>query len=1008
MSVRRMSLGAGYRYLMSSVARGDGDGRGVSALTRYYAESGTPPGRFAGAGLAGLADGVGVEPGSVVGEAALQRMLGCLQDPVTGRYLGRPPLLRSPYVDADGVAHAAPKPVAGFDLTFSVPKSVSVAWALADVPTRDAVYGAHRAAVEHVLRFAEEQVFCSRTGKAGATQVDVRGVVAAVFDHWDSRAGDPQLHSHVVVLNRAQGVDGKWRTLDSRAVFRSTVALSELYNGVLSDYLTAALGWGWEPVARRHSTVPKYEVTGVPAMLREEFSQRSTAIEDAKNALFDRFALDHGREPTAREVLKLRQTATLATRPGKQVRPLVELVDGWRDRADSFLDGVDPGEWAAGLAGRNDLPLLRAGDLDPGMLDDLAAVTLATVGSRRATFTRANLLAEAARQLHGARFATPEGRVAVVAHVTDSAADRAVVLTFDATPDPGMGARRDRLRDPAVYATVEVLDAETRLLDASRSLDGPAVHPMVAEQALPADVPGEGHPLSGDQRDAVRAVVTSPRSVDVLVGAAGTGKTAAMRGVRAAWEAQFGPGSVVGLAPSAAAADVLADAVGIPTENTSKWLTAASAAPDRVAELERIRQALWRAGPSRETRALRDRARVLAAELHRSTLSPGRLVIVDEASMAATADLDTITTHARQAGAKVLLVGDWAQLSPVGAGGAFRLLATDRDDTPTLHDVRRFRHEWERTASTQLRAGDPTAIDTYISRGRVEGGDRESMLDLLHDAWATDIRAGRTSIMVASDAQTVTDLNDRARATRVRKGEVHPGGVHLASGSVAGVGDLVVTRRNHRGLTTGAAWVKNGDQWTVTAIRPDGSLDATRTDGRGRATLPAGYVARHVDLGYATTAHRAQGRTVETAHAYVTATTLREPLYVMATRGREANRLYVDTTYDPDAATSHTDHDHRTPADVLRSALAATGDGRSALLTLAAANTPRHGLRPTGAPRTLPRPEPPRRAPEHARAAEATGATDPRSVTDAPGPRRRGFCPARGGVTLFPEPPGRS
>ena len=960
-SVRRMSLGAGYRYLMSSVARGDGDGRAVSALTRYYAESGTPPGRFAGAGLAGLADGVGVEPGSVGGEGALQRMLGGLRDPVTGRYLGRPPVLRSPYVDANGVAHAAPRPVAGFDLTFSVPKSVSVAWALADGLTRDAVYGAHRAAVERVLRFAEEQVFCSRVGKAGAAQIDLRGVVAAVFDHWDSRAGDPQLHSHVVVLNRAQGVDGKWRTLDSRAVFRSTVALSELYNGVLSDYLTAALGWGWEPVARRHSTVPKYEVAGVPAMLREEFSKRSTAIEDAKNVLVDQFARDQGREPTAREVLKLRQTATLATRPGKQVRPLVELVDRWRARAEAFLDGVDPGEWAASLAGRNDLPLLRAGDLDPGMLDDLAAVTLNTVGSKRATFTRANLLAEAARQLQGARFATADDRIAVVGSVTDTAADRAVPLTAAATPDPGMGARRGRLRDPVVYATVEVLDAETRLLDASRSLDGPAVDPAVAEQALQAEVPGEGHPLSGDQRDAVRAVVTSPRVVDVLVGAAGTGKTAAMRGVRAAWEAQFGPGSVVGLAPSAAAADVLADAVGIPTENTTKWLTDASAAPDRVAELDRIRQALWRASPSRETRALRDRARALAAELHRSTLTPGRLVIVDEASMAATADLDAITTHAREAGAKVVLVGDWAQLSPVGAGGAFRLLATDRDDTPTLHDVRRFRHEWERTASTQLRAGDPTAIDTYTGRGRVEGGNREDMLDLLHAAWAADVRAGRTSIMVASDAQTVTDLNDRARATRVRNGEVHPAGVPLASGSVAGVGDLVVTRRNHRGLTTGASWVKNGDQWTVTAIHPDGALDATRADGRGRATLPGGYVARHVDLGYATTAHRAQGRTVDTAHAYVTATTLREPLYVMATRGREANRLYVDTTYDPDAATSHTDPDHRTPADVLRAALAATGDDRSALLTLAAAGNPHNSLRPARAPQTRPRPAAPAR-----------------------------------------------
>ena len=119
-------------------------------------------------------------------------------------------------------------------------------------------------------------------------------------------------------------------------------------------------------------------------------------------------------------------------------------------------------------------------------------------------------------------------------------------------------------------------------------------------------------------------------------------------------------------------------------------------------------------------------------------------------------------------------------------------------------------------------------------------------------------------------------------------------------------------------------------------------------------------MGRHVDLGYATTAHRAQGRTVDTAHAYVTATTLREPLYVMATRGRESNRLYVDTTHDPDAATSHADPDHRAPADVLRAALAATGDDRSALLTLAAAGTPVTASA-AGAPRSLRRSAPPGR-----------------------------------------------
>jgi len=94
MSIRRMSLGAGYRYLMSSVARADGSGHAASALTRYYAQSGTPPGRFLGRGLAGLDNGNGVAVGSTVTEEYLFRMLGMLQDPITGEQLGRPPARR--------------------------------------------------------------------------------------------------------------------------------------------------------------------------------------------------------------------------------------------------------------------------------------------------------------------------------------------------------------------------------------------------------------------------------------------------------------------------------------------------------------------------------------------------------------------------------------------------------------------------------------------------------------------------------------------------------------------------------------------------------------------------------------------------------------------------------------------------------------------------------------------------------------------------------------------------
>jgi len=213
MSIRRISLGHGYRYLLKSVARGDGAGYASSNLTRYYAESGTPPGQFLGAGLAGLDDGRRVAVGSQVTERDLFRLLGMLQDPVTGQPLGRLP--RTESVDRKGAIH---RPVAGFDLTFSVPKSVSVAWALGDAQTQAAIHHTHVAALEFVIRYAEANVFSSRSGKNGVRQEDVRGVVATAFDHWDSRSGDPQLHTHVAVINRVQTPDGAWRTLDSRPV----------------------------------------------------------------------------------------------------------------------------------------------------------------------------------------------------------------------------------------------------------------------------------------------------------------------------------------------------------------------------------------------------------------------------------------------------------------------------------------------------------------------------------------------------------------------------------------------------------------------------------------------------------------------------------------------------------------------------------------------------------------------------------------------------------------------
>lgn len=936
-SIRKISLGSGYRYLMSSVARGDVQGLASSPLTRYYAESGTPPGRFLGAGLAGLTDGHGVKPGATVTEEHLFRMLGMLQDPVTGAQLGRPPRATgTTYIDRAGRARKPSRPVAGFDLTFSAPKSVSVAWALGDRATQAAVYRAHLRAVEYVVGYAERAgVFSSRSGDGGLVQEDVRGVVAAGFDHWDSRAGDPQLHTHVVVMNRVQCRDGQWRTLDGRLLFRATVALSELYNGVLSDYLTESLGWGWEPMGRRHSAVPKFEVSGVSADLQVEFSRRSGAIEDAKNRLVDEFVRGHGRQPTNREVLKLRQTATLSTRPDKEQHPLGEQMQVWRARAAGQL-GSDPTVWAATLAGRNSLPLLHSSGVDDQTLAEVANAALSEVAGQRATFSRANLLAEVLRQLHGVRFAAPTERVEVAERTTNLALAGALLISPpEIAHTPAMfrradGSSRFRFRGLECYTTRDTLDAEGRLVDAGRCLNGPGIHVDSAAAVLAQEADDSAKPFSAEQVQAVQDVVASGRVLDVLVGAAGTGKSTTMAGVRQVWEQHYGPGSVIGLAPSAAAAEVLSEAVGILADNTAKWLVEQGRNADRAELIDRLHAQLRRASPSITTHVRTQRLQALIGEYQQWSLSPGRLVIVDEASMVGTFELDDLTTRARDAGAKVLLVGDWAQLSPVAAGGAFALLVHDREDAPAIADVHRFTHTWERRASLALRHGQTEAIEAYDTHGRVTGGGRDDVLTALYAAWSADLIAGKRSLMIAGDNATVAELNARARAARIAAGEVGEGGVEVSDGAAAGIGDLVVTRHNDRTLTTGTGWVKNGDTWVVTAVDPSGSVAVRRAGGGGATCLPSEYVREHLELGYATTAHRVQGRTVDTAHAFVSPGTGRESLYVMATRGRDANQLYVDTAPDPDPGVATGADGQVDAVEVLRVAVATSGVEKSA------------------------------------------------------------------------------
>jgi len=889
-----MTAGDGYRYLLNSVVVGDGDRDAASALTRYYLEAGTPPGFWGGSGLPGLAGGIAA--GGAVSEEQLRRLMGHGQDPHTGEQLGRPyrkfatatervqrrvELLskslssseraaQQALIEADEAQKPTNAPVAGFDLTFSVPKSVSTLWAVADGGIQALIAQAHHAAIQDVIEVLERDVAMTRIGAKGprgaVAQVEVRGVIATAYDHYDSRSSDPQLHTHVVVANRVQAAhDGKWRTLDSRAIHAAVTGLSEHYNAVLSDRLAQALGIAWEARERGVGRSTAWEITGVPQALMDEFSSRTRDIEQVKDRLVAEYVQKHGRQPTAKLLWEFRQRATLETRPPKQHHSLSELTTQWRERASRML-GEDAPTWASALiAGSSTEPLLRADDIP---LEDIATVAEAVVeqvGDRRATWKRWNLHAEAVRQTMGVRFASPADRDRITRQIVDAAEQASLRLTPpELASSPPVFRRPDgssvfRPKASTVFSSEQVLAAEDRLLAASNNRAAPTVPLGWIEQAARTKN-RDGHTLSADQEQAIAKIGVSGRTLDVLVGPAGTGKTTTMRALRGAWERRYGAGSVIGLAPSATAADVLAGDLEIDTENTAKWL-------------HEHRRGNW-------------------------NLQAGQLVIIDEASLAGTFALDAITTHAQTVGAKVLLVGDWAQLAAVDAGGAFGMLVRDRGDAPELVDVRRFRNEWEKHASLQLRIGDADVIDTYLAHQRVTPGGYDEILEAAYQAWRTDQAAGKTSVLIAETLDTVSELNTRARTDRILAGQVALGGVRLHDGNEASCGDLIITRENNRRLSLGRGWVKNGDRWHVMHANDDGSLTVRRAKSKWRTTitLPAAYVAEHVELGYAVTAHRAQGSTVDTAHAIVHSPEVtRESLYVSMTRGRESNRVYVAT-----------------------------------------------------------------------------------------------------------------
>ena len=496
-------LGRGQEtYYLEKVAHGIED---------YYTLSGEPAGRWLGTGAAAL----GLS--GTVGDHELRLVL-----------LGHDPRVAAPLVL--GAGHPDRRP--GFDLTFSSPKGVSLIGLLGGPEARAAVMAAHRDAVVQAVGYLERHAAWVRRGHGGVEHERAGGFVAAAFDHRSSRAGDPQLHTHVLVANLGQDRHGRWSALFGRVLYHQARTAGFLYQAALRANLTRSLGLEWRPAARGMA-----EPAGIDDWVLRAFSSRRNDIE---------LALEEqgARSSRAAQVAAYRTREAKAQLPGPE-----DLLARWE--AGALELGLVPD----GLDG-----LVRPGSEPAFVLENHLDVLLGPDGltCSESSFDRRAVLRSLAER----------AELGASVHELESAADAVLSRreVVELTPRTGLPEARR-------WSTRELLAVEARLVSSAvvgRGRGMGVVAPRQVDAALAARPS-----LATDQRAMVRHLVSSGDAVATVVGPAGSGKTYALDAARAAWQASGH--HVLGVALAGRAAIELSAGAGLPSSTLARFVSDAEA-----------------------------------------------------------------------------------------------------------------------------------------------------------------------------------------------------------------------------------------------------------------------------------------------------------------------------------------------------------------------------------------------------------------------------------------------
>ncbi|MGH3827583.1 MAG: MobF family relaxase, partial [Pseudonocardiaceae bacterium] len=502
--------------------------------------------------------------------------------------------------------------VAGYEVVFGPPKSVSVAWALGDDATRELIVGLHRQAVKDTLTHLENNAAFTRQGNWGEAQVDIQGITAAIFEHWDSRAGDPHLHTHVPISAKVKRAgDGAWTTLDTRTIHASAVVMSEFYNSRLRDLLCDhGATWAERPAEGIDLKRPVWELAGVPTELLVGFSKRARQVETGRAERIVAFCAEHHREPSPKELLEIGQRAQYGTRAAKQApRNLAEHLARWRQFASGLVTTEQLDTLGARVFGGVGEPLSAVD------IDTIAGRTRFVVSDHYSHWTRWNVEAEAHRQTAHLRVAT-DAREAVVASIADvviNAPDTVALRGPALVAEPAALRRRDGEsvffeHNSPRYTTEATLREETALVAWARRGGGHRLTTETLERAL------YRASLNVGQRWMVTEFARSGRRVQLALAPAGAGKTTAMKVFAQAWRSAGG--RVYAFGPSARAAQELGASIDA-TPHTLHQVT--TALEHGIAE-------------------------------HQFDFRAGDVLIIDEAAMSGTHTLHTVVRYALRRG----------------------------------------------------------------------------------------------------------------------------------------------------------------------------------------------------------------------------------------------------------------------------------------------------------------------------------------------------------------------